>query len=325
MVAHRFGNQASVKETEVLMTLRSKALKVMQYNQAVKELSDEDFFGLLSKGQDQIDEEAWLAFFGSADMEIKDIKKNSEVKKAEAKEEEAPVADAEKTVEGEEKTEEDEKKEDGEKKEEEEKKEADEKKEEEEAAGEKIEISEDELLKVFAHLDEESIGQISKESFLQLGRRHMKVVKVTAMTTAFGIAGGKALRKLEVNEVVAVIKGPVKSDDMKVARILCKTLKDDLEGWVSVTGNQGTAFLEEFGHCYKVTRKSFMTDAFEIHAETEGSAKLHPGTVLEVHEFPKKDETSGLTRMKGRVRAANGAVGWVTTVSKEGKVFLKAK
>merc|ERR1719424_523535 len=173
------------------MTLRSKALKVMQYNQAVKELSDEDFFGLLSKSQDQIDEEAWLAFFGSADMEIKDIKKNSEVKKAEAKEEEAPVADAEKT-------------------------------EEEEAAGEKIEISEDELLKVFAHLDEESIGQISKESFLQLGRRHMKVVKVTAMTTAFGIAGGKALRKLEVNEVVAVIKGPVKSDDMKVARILCK-------------------------------------------------------------------------------------------------------
>merc|ERR1711865_1186164 len=70
MVAHRFGNQASVKETEVLMTLRSKALQVMQYNQAVKELSDE-------------------AFFGSADMEVKDIKKKSEVKKTEEKEEEA--------------------------------------------------------------------------------------------------------------------------------------------------------------------------------------------------------------------------------------------
>ena len=46
---------------------------------------NEDFFALLSNGKDQIDEAAWLAFFASADMEIKEIKAKSE----------APAADEE--------------------------------------------------------------------------------------------------------------------------------------------------------------------------------------------------------------------------------------
>jgi len=133
------------------------------------------------------------------------------------------------------------------------------------------------------------------------------------MTSAMGVAGGKLLRKLEAGEVVHVTKGPIKGSN-DVSRVFCKTLKDDLEGWVSIAGNAGTKFLQDGGGVYKVVKRSVMTDSFEINGEAKDDAqKLRPGTVLEVREFPKKDEESGLTRMKGKVRGPGGATGWATS------------
>lgn len=194
----------------------------------------------------------------------------------------------------------------------------------EEAEKETVEISAGELATLFAYLDEDKKGVLSKERFLQINMRYMKVVKETAMTSAMGVAGGKLLRKLEAGEVVHVTKGPIKGSN-DVSRVFCKTLKDDLEGWVSIAGNAGTKFLQDGGGVYKVVKRSVMTDSFEINGEAKDDAqKLRPGTVLEVREFPKKDEESGLTRMKGKVRGPGGATGWVTTISKDNKVFAKA-
>jgi len=348
-ISRRFRNQAKNKEGEEMESLRSKVLKVLWHNQAIKELTSEDLFELLADGKSEVDESAWLRFFETADLEVKPL--NVSLKgltvakpKEPEKEPEAEKADeAEKAKEGEEKTEETEKKEGDaeaetekkddaeekteEKKEEEAPKEEPKKKEEEAVPGEKVELSEDELKRVFEFIDEDGTGTLSKEIFIQMGKRHMKVVKETAMTSAMGIAGGKALRKLEPKEVVHVLKGPVKDDSMKVSRIFAKALKDGLEGWVSVAGNQGTVFLADSSASYKVIRKCSLTDSFETSAEAkaEDGLQLLPGMVLEVHEAPRKDEESGLTRMKGRVKGlpAKGGVGYATTSDKKGKVFLK--
>merc|ERR1711937_1050414 len=116
------------------------------------------------------------------------------------------------------------------------------------------------------------------------------------MTSTMGIAGGKALRKLAPKEIVHVLKGPMK--------------------------NEGTAFLADSTACYKVIKKCSMTDSFE---KTEDGSVLSPGLILEVREPPRKDEESGLMRMKGRVKGqpAKSGTGYVTISDKKGKVFLR--
>ena len=40
--------------------------------------------------------------------------------------------------------------------------------------------------------------------------------------------------------------------------------------------------------------------------QDDDSEKLRPGTVIEMLEFPKKEESSGLMRLKGKVRGREG-------------------
>jgi len=96
---------------------------------------------------------------------------------------------------------------------------------------------------------------------------------------------------------------------------------DGTEGWVSVTGNQGSSYLEEGGHLFKVVKDTILTDSFELGGEKKDK-KLKEGTILEVHEWPRKEESSGLMRMKGKVRN-DGAVGWVTATGNTGTAFLE--
>jgi len=339
-IAKRFRGQGAFKEVEVLEKLKAQALKVVRYNQGVKELSAEELFDVVAKGG-KIKQKEWLDFFSTADTEVKSCivkagekeeEKDAEMeekKEEEAEEKKEEDAAEEKKAE-EEKTEGTEEKaegEDAEKKEEEEKKApvvvkklVPKKKEEAVEKTEKIELSQDELKKVFEYVDEDADGFLSKERFLMLAKRYMKVVKETAMTSQMTVAGSKALRKLEIKEIVEVLKPPMREGAMTVSRILCKTQKDDLEGWVSVAGNKGTVFLEDVAFVFKVVKPVALTDSFET---TDGDNMLSVGTALEVREMPRKDEESGVTRMQGRVILTEKKSGWVTTQSKDGKVFCK--
>lgn len=274
---------------------------------SVKDVATEDMFGILADGKNSVNEKAWLKFFETADMEIKPLKVEQEKKEEAEKKEAEPEAEKEKADEEKEKKEEETQ---------------EEPKKSEDVPGEKIELSEDELKRVFEFIDEDGSGTLSREAFNEMSTHYMKVIKDTAMTSTMGIAGGKALRKLAPKEIVHVLKGPMKDEGTKVSRIFCKALKDNLEGWVSVAGNQGTAFLADSTACYKVIKKCSMTDSFE---KTEDGSVLSPGLILEVREPPRKDEESGLMRMKGRVKGqpAKSGTGYVTISDKKGKVFLR--
>jgi len=288
-----------------------------------------------------------------AKEEVKEEEKAEESvveEKTEEKAEEAGEEKAEETKEGEEKKEEEVKEETEEKMETEEKKEAEdgkaeekketeEKKEEKKEAEEKkaaaeevetepvekVELSKDELSKVFAQLDESGEGQLSKEVFARLLRKHMKVVSSTIMSTDCAIKDSKSVRRLDVGELLEVIEGPYKDVVMKVTRVKAKALKDDVEGWVSLVSNFGTTFLVEGGAMYKVVKPVDLTSSFELEEETEGKTKevLKAGTVLEMHEAPKKEEKSGHMRLKCRVRGG-GPIGWVTSTGSSGTVFVEA-
>jgi len=187
------------------------------------------------------------------------------------------------------------------------------------------EFSEEDLTRLFAYLDGEDEGFIGKDQFLGMIKKFMKVVKAHVITDGQSIKS-KIMRRLEEGEVVEVITFPTvegKSDTLQVKRMRVKALQDDLDGWVTPVGNAGTVFLEEGGNVYKVVKETILTGAFVIGGESNmKDRKLKVGDDVEVREWARKEEASGLMRMKVRVKA-DGQVGWVTSVGNTGIQYLE--
>jgi len=183
--------------------------------------------------------------------------------------------------------------------------------------------SEEQLPKLFEYIDESKEGFLTKEIFDQIVMHFMKVTKEIVMTDGFNIKDSKILRRLDVGEAVKILEGPKQEEAADVSRVRIKSFKDNMEGWVTLEGNQGTAYLKEGGGLYKVVKETILTDSFDI-AAAKSQIKLKVGDVVEVREPTKKDEASGLLRLKCRHRGPSGKVGWATANGNTGTVFLEA-
>merc|ERR1711933_554725 len=102
-------------------------------------------------------------------------------------------------------------------------------------------------------------------------------------------------------------------------------------GWLPVAGNQGTVFLVEANNQFRVVKETILTESFELDGGGSKDAtrklkdttrKLREGEVVEVREWARKEEKSGLMRMKCKAKS-DGSIGWVTTVGNQGTVFLE--
>merc|ERR1712176_1241704 len=99
-----------------------------------------------------------------------------------------------------------------------------------------------------AKLISQKIGKdgISKDAFLNYVVVYYKVTKSIAFTDVLDISACKTLRKIEVGEVLEMLEEPVKHEGTGTTRLKAKALKEPIvEGWVTVSGNQGSAFLEK--------------------------------------------------------------------------------
>merc|ERR1719245_2110577 len=157
------------------------------------------------------------------------------------------------------------------------------------------------------------------------------VVKDTVITSAETIGESRTLRRLDVGEVVEILEGPVKDEVVEVDRIKARVMKDDIKGWITMTSNTGAAFLADGGNLFKVVKETIMTSSFELEAEAgskkpeklkDTTRKLKEGELVLVREWPRKEEKSGLMRMKCKAKL-DGALGWVTTIGNQGNVYLE--
>jgi len=171
---------------------------------------------------------------------------------------------------------------------------------------------------------------LSKEAFNAYFRIFYKVVKQTVLTDNISIKTSKTIRRLEVDEAMEVYEGPkrevVKStedgEDSSLLRLRCKVLKDQAEGWVTVSGNQGTVFLEPGGNIFKVKVAGNFTEGLDP-KESKLIKHLKPGSIIQLLDVAAKDEESGEMRMKGMLKG-HGVIGYFTQSNAEGKVFLEA-
>eukprot|EP00418_Pyrodinium_bahamense_P090414 CAMPEP_0179035354 /NCGR_PEP_ID=MMETSP0796-20121207/13068_1 /TAXON_ID=73915 /ORGANISM="Pyrodinium bahamense, Strain pbaha01" /LENGTH=1161 /DNA_ID=CAMNT_0020731625 /DNA_START=58 /DNA_END=3543 /DNA_ORIENTATION=+ len=293
-LATRFREDAKKKEADELYALEKRALDMIKFHKRANKLTNEEMFADIDTNKDEkIDESEFMAFYKRCDKEPKKEKAKAE------------------------------KKEDGDVK--------DEVKDEDEKPEESEELTEEDLAKVFASLDDDEEGFIVKDKFTNVIRTFMKVSKDTVITTGINIKETKTLRRLELGEVVEILEGPVKEDTVDVLRVRAKVMKDEIEGWITLAGNQGTVFLEEGGSLFKVVKETILTESFELDGGSSKSStrklkdttrKLKEGEVVEVREWARKEEKSGLMRMKCKAMS-DGMVGWVTTVGNQGTTYME--
>ncbi|CAE8625581.1 unnamed protein product [Polarella glacialis] len=178
---------------------------------------------------------------------------------------------------------------------------------------------------LFANLVDAGSKHITKDVFSRVMRVIFKVVKETPITKELAVAGDDTVRQLKLNEALELLKGPELEETMKVKRVHAKALSDGAEGWVTLAGNQGTAFLVENHGLFKVTRESHVYAAMEVGEDVkpiEGSRRLREGEVCEVISWPAKHEESGLMRMQVKAKL-DSLTGWITQASKEGVAFAE--
>lgn len=286
-VLKKFRDEAAVKDVAELKELAKKAVTLLKVHQAAKEMQSLEIFKAIAKGKVSIQADAFVAFLKKAQAEAQ------KAKEAAKKDDDA-----------------------------EEKK---------ETAEEEL-LSDEEFKRAFTALDDEEEGFLSEENFVRLLRQVMKVMKDIVITSEICIKESKTLRRLEVGEAVEVLEGPklaAAGGEEAMKRVRARAMKDDVEGWVTVEGNQGTIFLKEGGDTYKVVKETILTESFKIGAPKEearkikeSTRKLKVGELVTVREWEKKDEETGLTRMKCKVKQ-DGLVGYLTTIGNTGIRFVE--
>jgi len=184
-------------------------------------------------------------------------------------------------------------------------------------------MSEEDAGRLFTYLDADDLGHVTKEQFLNLVRRFMKVVKASVLTDDVSTKS-KPLRRAIEGEVLECLTGPQPAEE-DIPRIKVKAMSDDVEGWITPTGNRGTVFVEDGGNMFKVVKETILTGSFVIggtDSKENKDRKLKVGEIVEAREWARKEPTSGLMRMKVRVKS-DGQIGWVTSLGNTGVVFVE--
>lgn len=127
-----------------------------------------------------------------------------------------------------------------------------------------------------------------------------------AVTPELDITAGKPIRKLEAGEVMEVV-GEVQTDKKGLQRIKIKTKKDALEGYVTLKGNQGTAFVEDSDKHFICKVAVPLEQRFQSGSPLIRS--LEVGEVFEIKDAPKAETKEGASRLRGR-NLADGSEGW---------------
>jgi len=165
-------------------------------------------------------------------------------------------------------------------------------------------------------------GGVGRRKFLSFLQQYYVVIKGIAVTNEFDIGKAKTIRKAEIDEVIEVLEGPQVDEKLGLTRIRGKSLQDAIEGWISVKGNQGTAFLQEVEKPYYSCAEEVAMDS-DFKGEGQAPIRtLKVDEVIELIEGPRKETFPPALRI--RVKAvSDGATGWLTAKDQKGVQFAE--
>jgi len=140
------------------------------------------------------------------------------------------------------------------------------------------------------------------------------------VTSSFAVKESKAVRRLQIGEVVEVLEAEKPEEATGLARCRCRALCDGKEGYVTLRGNQGTGFLEP------CTKPLFVCeDEVQLQGGFQSSSaevrRTRAGEVFELLEGPLKEAPLELQRLHGATK--DGKSGWVTLKNAQGASVLE--
>eukprot|EP00927_Polykrikos_kofoidii_P033786 TRINITY_DN2862_c0_g2_i1.p1 TRINITY_DN2862_c0_g2~~TRINITY_DN2862_c0_g2_i1.p1 ORF type:complete len:884 (-),score=211.54 TRINITY_DN2862_c0_g2_i1:94-2532(-) len=135
-----------------------------------------------------------------------------------------------------------------------------------------------------------------------------------AITSTFSISQGKAIRKLAVGETLETLEPEKLDEERSLFRIKARATLDGQEGYVTVKGNQGTAFVEPDKYLY-ICKSAVPIEARAV-AGSATVRMLEEGELFEAADSPTKDTKDGPNRAKGR-SVSDGTEGWFTVGGKK--------
>jgi len=163
--------------------------------------------------------------------------------------------------------------------------------------------------------------------FAEADGKYSSCTSSVAMTDNMDIKDCKVIRKLAAGELFTVEEGPIEEKEAGITRVKGKTMKDELDGWITIKGNAGTVYAEASTKHFCVLQDTPLTKKFSSSNSGEEVRVLAKGEAMQVLEGPKEESFPPETRFKGRA-LSDGALGWVTMTSKSVKSwtpFYKCK
>lgn len=133
-----------------------------------------------------------------------------------------------------------------------------------------------------------------------------------ALTSVFDIQDGKALRKLEEGESLEPLEPVVQDDKRSLVRVKVKATRDGMEGYITLRGNQGTAFAEQTDKHY-VCRRAVPLEV-RLASGSNAVRMLEVGEAFESTEMPRVESKEGANRLRVRC-PGDGSEGWLTLTS----------
>jgi len=127
---------------------------------------------------------------------------------------------------------------------------------------------------------------MTRPAFFKAVQEYATCIREVAMTEGFTISSSSTVRKIQTSELVEVLAGPEEDEESKVRRVRCRALKDAAEGWVTIKGNQGTAFLKPREKPFLVA--SSATELREASGAEASIRSLEAGEKLELLEGPRE-------------------------------------
>jgi len=165
-------------------------------------------------------------------------------------------------------------------------------------------------------------ANLTRFALLDLVEEYRKCIKEVAVTPALEVKASTATRKLELDEMVEVLGQMEQEEATGLLRSRCRTMQDGLEGWVTINGNQGTAFLKRVAKPYYFCKApTLLLESCASSSTQLGSARR--AEVLEVLEGPRLEKTSEVMKAKGKTK--DNQLGWVLFKDEVGKCFFQAK
>jgi len=160
---------------------------------------------------------------------------------------------------------------------------------------------------------------ITKSAFMKELQRYFSCVKSVSMTDALEVSKGKSVRQLDLEEVVELLEGPSLDAKSKLNRIRGRALRDGTIGWISLQGNQGTAFLKKDGKPFYCCISEVALEATSQAGVGEPLRMLEKDEALEVLEGPRPDDVVAASRVCVKANKDH-ATGWITLKDRDGSI-----